>query len=144
MPNEFGRTVELSPRPSLRALRWVFALHLLCFALLLAAQPPRLPMLVIVAAFTLSWAWVRRHPALGFGPRAWTRLTWHAEGGWTLHRASGTQVAAELQPDSIVRPSLLVLRFRLADGGSAARVLLGDELPAESLRKLRARLLAAG
>lgn len=126
----------------MRALRWAFVLHLICFALLLAAQPPRLPMLVLVAALALSWAWVRRHPALGFGPRAWTRLTWHAQGNWTLHRVDGTQVEAELQPDSIVRPALLVLRFRLQGGRTAARALLGDELSAEAQRKLRARLLS--
>jgi toxin CptA len=144
VPNEFGITVDLSPRPSMRALRWAFALHLACFALLLAARLPAVPTAFLAASFGASWAWVRRHPALGFGARAWTRLIWHAEGGWTLRRADGTQVDAELQPDSIVRPAVLVLRFRLPDGRSAARVLLGDELTPEALRRLRTRLLSAG
>ncbi|MEQ1437841.1 protein YgfX [Fontimonas sp. SYSU GA230001] len=142
MSNSFVSTVDLSPRPSMRALRWAFVLHLIGFALLLAAQPPMLPMLACVLGLAGSWVWVRRHRALGFGPRAWTRMVWHAEGGWTLHRADGAQAQAELMPDSIVHPALLVLRFRLQDGASTARALLGDELPPELLRRLRARLSA--
>ena len=124
----------------MRALRGAFALHLLCFALLLAAQPPIVPMLALTAVFAGSWAWVRRHAALGLGAHAWTRLIWHAEGGWTLHRADARLAEAELLPDSIVRPSVIVLRFRLQDGRSTVRILLGDELPPEALRRLRARL----
>ncbi len=134
--------IELHLRPSLRALRWAFLLHVACIALLLAAQPPPLPLLGLGAAFAGSWLWVRRHPALGFGPRAWTRLLWHGDGGWTLERADGARVHAELRGDSIVRGTCLVLRFQKADGATTARLICGDELPAESLRRLRARLSA--
>ncbi|MFP5304752.1 MAG: hypothetical protein ACLGI7_02875, partial [Gammaproteobacteria bacterium] len=83
----------------MRALRAAFVLHLICLALLLAAQPPWPLMLALAAGFGGSWLWLRRHPALGFGPRAPTRLVWHAEGGWTLHRADGAALDAELADD---------------------------------------------
>ncbi|MEW6166539.1 MAG: hypothetical protein AB1651_02395 [Pseudomonadota bacterium] len=127
----------------MRALRAAFVLHLVCFALLLAAQPPWPAMLALGAGFGGSWLWTRRHPALGFGPRAPIRLVWHGEGGWTLHRADGAALDAELADDSIVTGSWLILRFRLAAGGTAARLLFGDELAPEMLRRLRARLSVA-
>lgn len=126
----------------MRALRAGFVLHLLCLVLLLAAQPPPLFLLGLAALFGASWIWTRRHPALGFGPRAIVRLVWHADGGWTLHRADGAQIDAEMLSDSIVRGVCLVLRFKTAAGGAVTRLVCGDELSAESQRRLRARLSA--
>lgn len=124
----------------MRALRAAFALHLACLGLLLAAQPPAPWLVALAAAFGASWLWTRRHPALGFGPRAWTRWIWHADGGWTLQRGDGPARDGELRDDAIVHGPWLVLRVRLQDGATATRVLLGDELPAETMRRLRARL----
>lgn len=145
--NSFASTVELNLRPSVRGLRWLFTLHALAMALLLVAQPPAPALLGTAAAMGASWLWLRRHPVLGFGPRALVRLVWHAEGGWTLSRADGALVDGELLGDSVVRGFCLVLRFRCGGHGSpcssATRLICGDELPAESLRRLRARLSVA-
>jgi toxin CptA len=138
--NSFASTVDLSLRPSIRALRWLFGLHALLLALLMATGLPAAPMLVLLVAVAGSWLWLRRHPVLGFGPKAITRLIWHADDSWTAEHANGMRTEGELAADSIVHPSLLLLRLRTPDRRSVSRLILGDEMDAESLRRLRARL----
>lgn len=97
-------------------------------------------MALVLLAMAASWLSLRRHAALGFGTQAIVRMTWHAEGHWTLYRANGVSLEADLQPGSLVHSWALLLRFRLKNGGSVSRLILGDELGAEQLRVLRARL----
>lgn len=154
----FDSTIDLSPRTSMRALMAIFLLHMTVAAALVATMPSGGPMAAAAGFVGLSWLRVRRHPVLGFGPRALTRLTWHAEGGWTVHDASGTAHDAELQGNSLIHSRLLVLNFRLNPrsglrtdptviggvklkaGSRRTRILAGDELEAEQFRQLRARL----
>lgn len=152
----YDSTIDLTPRPSMRALMAIFILHVAVAALLLVAMPTGGPMAVLAGLVGLSWLRLRRHPALGFGPRALVRLTWHGEGAWTVHDSSGASHEAELQGNSLIHSSLLVLNFRLtprsglradpaAVGGAnfkerRTRILMGDELDAELMRQLRARL----
>ncbi len=144
MTNEFGMTVDLRLKPSMRALRLIFILHIVCLGLLPFAMQPGPPMMVLLAAIGLSWLYVRRHAALGFAPRSINRIIWHVDGEWTLHPERGTPVDAELLPGSLVHAWLLILRFRLKpDGAVATRLILGDEAEPESLRRLRARLSVA-
>ncbi|HET7798089.1 MAG TPA: hypothetical protein VFK72_09410, partial [Nevskia sp.] len=58
-----------------------------------------------------------------------------------LETARGTKRDAELLPSSLVNGRVLVLNFRLADGSRRSRALFGDEVDADALRRLRARLL---
>ena len=139
----FDGTIDLALRPSMRALQWLFALHVVPVALLPFAMNPGAPLMLLVGAFGLSWLWLRRHPAFGFGKRAVQRLTWHADGTWLVQDAEGRKSEAELRPNSYVHMRLLVLNFKLKSGGRRTRVLLGDELEQELLRRLRARLLHA-
>ena len=142
MSNGFGMTVDLRLQPSLRALRLIFALHVVCIGLLPFAVPPGWPMLVLLAAFAGSWFSLRRHPSLGFGSRAVTRIVWHSDGTWSYF-INGAEHRAELMRGSLVHPRLLVLCFRSAEGRRAARVIAGDEGPEDVLRRLRARLSVA-
>lgn len=139
----FDATIDLAPQPSLRALSHLFWLHTGVLVLALAALRPGPPMAIFAVCVAASWFWTRRHPAFGFGKRALTRLTWHAAGGWTLRDATGAQFEAELSGNSLVHDRLLVLNFRLKQGGRRARALLGDEVNDELLRRLRARLRMA-
>lgn len=127
----------------MRALRMIFALHVLCIGLLPFAVPSGWPMLALLAAFAVSWLSLRRHPALGFGPRALTRIVYHADGGWSIY--SGTRERrVELMRGSLVHRRLLVLCFRDVEGRRrAARVIAGDEVSEDQLRRLRARLSVA-
>ncbi|MCI0750100.1 MAG: hypothetical protein L0Y32_06115 [Nevskiales bacterium] len=140
--SNFNATLDLAPRPSLRALRILFWLHLVVVALALFGVEPGWVMAALVLAVAGSWLYVRRHPVFGLGPRALTRLTWHADGSWTLHEASGAQAQAELLGNSLIHPRLLVLNFRLKNGGTRHRMLLRDELDPEPFRRLHARLSA--
>lgn len=136
----FETTVDLSLVPSVKLLKLVSTLHILPLAALPFAMQPGPAMWALIAAFGGSWFWLRRHAALGFGKTALVRLTWHADDSWTLHQADGVQHTASLKPDSTVHPSLLILRYTLKGGGARTRLLAGDELDAENLRRLRARL----
>jgi toxin CptA len=129
--------------PSHRAVHVIFAVHIVCLGLIAFAMEQGTGMLVLLGAVGLSWLYVRRHAALGLSPQSVTRMVWHADGSWTLHRPRGEPVAAELLPGSLVHPWLMVLRFRLKDGTTLARVIAGDELPEPLLRRLRARLNVA-
>lgn len=141
--NSFADTVDVSPRPSLRAFRWMFFLHTGLLLLVAFAVQPGVIFFALITLLALSWLGLRRHAVFGFGPRALIRMIWHVEGGWTLHEASGQSFDAELQPDSMVHASLLVLNFKLKAGGRKTRILLGDELAEEPMRRLRARLLTS-
>ena len=136
----FDATIDLAPRASLRALTLLFWLHVAVLGALLFALRQGPVLAGLAALVALSWLFTRRHPAFGFGPRALTRLTWHAAGGWTVHDGGGNALAAELLGNSTVHDWLLVLNFRLEDGERRSRALLGDELEPELLRRLRARL----
>lgn len=124
----------------MRALMAASLLHLTVGAALPFAMAPGWPMGAIAGLIGFSWLNLRRHPALGFGPRALARLTWHSDGSWTLHDASDRKAEAELDDSSLTHAPLLVLNFKLKNGGRRARILLGDELEPEQLRRLRARL----
>lgn len=138
----FSGTVDLSLRPSLGAMRAIFIVHVLCIGLLPFAMEQGTPMLLLVGAFAASWFWLRRHPALGLGPRAITRIVWHADGTWNLFFGDKTG-KAELMANSLVHPWLLVLNFRAENGKRYTRVIAGGEADPEVLRRLRARLSLA-
>lgn len=140
----FETTVDLSLRPSLRLLKWVSTLHVLPLAALPFAMQTGPAMWALIAGFGGSWLWLRRHPVLGLGRKALVRLIWNADGSWTVRDAAGQQQSAELRGDSVRHPRLLVLRFRLADGGTRTRLIAGDEADPELLRRLRARLSMLG
>jgi toxin CptA len=139
--NSFAGTIDLTLRPSVRALKWLFALHLLPVAVIPFAMEPGQPMILLAAAFAVSWMWLRRHPVFGFGPRALVRLMWHAEGHWTVREHSGLSAEAELLGSSYIHPRLLVLNFRLKDGSRRSRAILGDEASEAQIQRLQARLL---
>ncbi|NKF21789.1 protein YgfX [Solimonas marina] len=142
MAGEFAATVDLKLRPSFRALRLIFVLHIVCIGLLPFAMPSGWPMLVLVAAFAGSWFWLRRHPALGYGPRAIERVIWHADGQWTIF-VGGREARATLDGRSVIHRRLLVLNFRSeASGRRYARLITSADAAPEPLRRLRARLLS--
>ena len=138
----FDATIDLKLKPSMRALQWIFALHVIPVALLPLAMNPSPTLVIIVGAFAVSWLWLRRHPAFGFGHRAIVRLLWNSDGTWLLEDAEGRKSQAALLPNSYVHARLMVLNFKLGTGMKRSRVLLGDEADVELLRRLRARLMS--
>lgn len=135
----FESTVELRLGPSRKALMLALWVHALPAAALPFAMAPGPVMMMLAGLIALSWVGLRHHPALGFGKGAITRLQWSREGEWTLWRGGKSDVVVLLD-NSLVHPQLLLLRFRLPDGKTVSRLILGDETAAEPLRRLRARL----
>lgn len=134
-------TVDLSPDPGYGALRVLLLVHVIPLAAipLLLHLSGWLPLLLAVGIGG-SWLYVRRRPALGFGPRALTRLTLHGDGSWNVEDEAGRH-KAELQRSSVVWGRTVILNFRLANGARRSRILYGDEVNTDALRRLRARLL---
>lgn len=125
---------------SMQGLQWAFWLHILpAAALPLAVSSKPIAIILLVLIFA-SWRYVRRHAALGFGPRAITRILARDDGSWWIETEAEGGQAAQLLPDSVVTAGLLVLRFHPDNGKSATRLVLGDEAPTENLRRLRVRL----
>lgn len=142
--SNFDATIDLALRPSVKALQLLFFAHVIPLVLLPLAMAQGPGLLVAAGVMLASWIALRRHPVFGYGPRALSRLTWHADGRWTLHPAAGPPLEARLRGDSHVWPALIVLRFAPEGGGVRTRAILGDELPAPLLARLRARLSLPG
>lgn len=139
----FNATIDLRLKPSLRAVKIVFGLHLVAIALVFLARPPTWAGLALALLLFISWQRLRRPTEAGYGGAALVHLIWHADSErWTLETGSGAQTGAELLGSSVVQPWLLVLNFRRQDGRRRTRIVFGDELDDEQLRRLRARLLA--
>jgi toxin CptA len=138
----FSTSLDLSPRPSVRAVVALSLLHVAAVALVVVAGLPKQASMAVVALLLASWFTLRRHPAFGYGPRALSHLILHAAGGWTVESAKDGREDAELLGGSVAQSWIIVLNFRLKSGRRRSRVLLGDELDADALRRLRARLLA--
>lgn len=135
-------TVDLVLQPSARAHHVLFWLHALPLVLLPMAMQSGPKMIVVAFGIALSWIWLRRHPAVGHGPRAVVRILANAEGRWTLERRNRERIDATLMGDTYVQSWILILAFRGTDGRRCTRILLGDEATPEALRRLRARLAA--
>lgn len=136
--SSFESTVDLTLLSSPLAHQLLFWLHVLPLLMIGFGGGSGSGQLVVAFAIGLSWLWTRRHPAFGHGPRAITRITWHADGRWNIQVGSQV-VEAELQGNSYVHRVLMVLNFRVGTR-RFTRILLGDETSEDPLRRLRARL----
>lgn len=124
----------------MRAFRIVFWLHIVPLIGVAFAMPAGWLMMGIGFGFAASWLWLRRHPALGFGPRAVVHLLGLDDGRWIVTTARGQREEAVLEPGSVVQPWLIALQFRTESGRVRSRLILGNELEPDALRRLRARL----
>jgi hypothetical protein len=140
----FSTSLDLSLRPSVRAVVVLSVIHVAGVALAVLAGPPKWAGLLMVCLFLLSWFSLRRHAVFGYGAKALNHLIRHAEDGrWTVESVGGQREDAELLGSSVVQSWIIVLNFRLHSGVRRSRAVLGDELDADTLRRLRARLLAS-
>jgi toxin CptA len=120
---------------------------------LLAAAVLVVAALAIAAAWISGLAWELRM-ATACGMVAYACLTmlrlrqpklaaalWHGDGSWTLRLADGRETEATLRSARVLG-ALIVLRLAWLPQGSAALVLLPDNLDADTRRRLRMRLSA--
>lgn len=140
----FASTVDLRLRPSRRALQLALWVHALPAAMLPFCLPTGWPMVAVAGLIALSWVALRQHPALGMGRRTVSRVVWDSEGEWRIW-VGGSAQAVTLLDHSIVHGQWLLLRWqRVDDGKRYSRLLLGDEVGADGMRRLRARLSMLG
>ncbi|MDO9371989.1 MAG: hypothetical protein Q7U07_05295 [Gammaproteobacteria bacterium] len=138
-------------RLTLRASRRLAALLLLVHAgaLTLTFTLPLVPAIMVLLAVAISASLVWSLSAALLKRRAIVELIWDAMGEWTLRDASGSEIQARLLPGAYVHPQWVILNF--VPAGQRCRwhrrrhtvILLNDMLDADSLRRLRVRLLAA-
>ena len=132
--------IDLELRPSRRLGAALFVMHAL--ALAAAASVPMHPVALAAVAATVLTSFIvhfRRHATL-MGSRALRRIVWTSDGHWRIKDGAGLEQDAELEPEPTVHPSLIVLRFKGADGVPRVALLLADSGDSEVLRRLRARL----
>ncbi len=135
-------TLDVKLRPSRRALQWIYLMHFVPLVVLAFSMRANATTMLIAAGFAVSWWWLRKHPAFGFGRKAITRLVWQPTTGWQLHDASGRAQRAVLHKCTTIGRNIIVMNFKPQGALMRARVLVGGELADEPLRQLRARLLA--
>jgi len=140
-------------RLTLRASRRLAALLLLVHggALTLTFTLPlsRLFMLLLAVAISVSLVWSLG--AARLKRRAIVELMWDTMGEWMLRDAAGGEMQARLLPGAYVHPQWVILNFVpvgqrwrwYRHGRRRTVILLNDMLDADSLRRLRVRLLAA-
>ena len=140
----------------LRPSRWLASLILFAHGGALAVLVPlALPIWVLaplMGLITGSLVYTLKTHALLRGPLTIRRVIWDSDNDWSLHAASGEQLAGRLLPGSYVHPLLVILNFELeapSSGTLSGRqfnarrrsiVLAKDSADATTLRQLRARL----
>ncbi len=131
--------LELKPSPK---LLWVLAFaHLGAAGLLLTTSLPAWAVSCLALGVLGSFLWLTTRHALLMQSGAVVWLLWGAGNEWLLGARDGTRMAAQLNPQSFVRPWLTVLLLAPASGGPMRNVvILPDSLDAESFRRLRVRL----
>jgi hypothetical protein len=127
------------PRPSRLLSIFLFTVHALGVAVVLAVPLSSCWRLTLAAWVVLGGAW-------GALTHVWPKAPWAVrearlgENGWQLILGSGAKVAARLGPATFVGSRLVILNFRAAAWRRYALVLLPDGLDGETHRRLRARL----
>ncbi|MFF7706861.1 protein YgfX [Pseudomonas sp. NPDC007930] len=113
-----------------------FCSLLAAFALALPAWPRLLVVLALLAAV----AWVLPRQLWLSHPAAVTGLRREGERWWLFSRARGWHLA-QLRPDTVVMPGLVILRYRLpGQWWVRSQCVPADAMAAEAHRRLRVRL----
>ncbi len=139
--SSFAALTEVRLAPSGRALILLFWIHVALVGLGFVVIHQTALGVAYAGLLGLDWWWLRRHRAFGHGPRAIAAVRRDAAGQWFLANPAGREWAVDLDPDTVIWPTLVVLRLRMPDKRLVARVLLGDEAAPEDLRRLRVALL---
>ena len=98
--------------------------------------------LALLVAGSLAYYW--RLELLRRGQRAVTIIEWSGEGEWIITGPDGVEHAAELDGSSYLHPRLMVLNFRLSEGGRRHSILTRDCMESSLFRRLSVRLNLGG
>lgn len=128
---------------SLRLLVLYLALQCAALAAVLTCALPVWAKVLAVLALVGHGLWCLPRHILFSAEEAFTALHLD-ERGWRLFSRAGGWQPAQLLPDCIAQPQLIVLRFRLAQrrwpASRVSVVLPGDAMAPDAHRRLRVRL----
>lgn len=132
--------IEFRPRPSVLLIWVLLGFHILAALVVLLSVAYKLAAAALL--LITFWSWYRAHRlhCQHRGPKAIRRLQWQSDGHWLLENRQQQNLPATLLPSSYLHPRLLILNFKLQDGGRRNVLLLPDSLDAQTLRRLRSRL----
>ena len=98
--------------------------------------------LALLLTGSLGYYW--RLELLRRGQRAVTMIEWSGDGIWTLSGPDGVERKAVLDGSSYLHPRLMVLNFRLSEGGRRHAILTRDCMEPSLFRRLSVRLNLGG
>ena len=137
----YAPPLVLERRPSRRLAALLLAIHGAgLLALVLPMDVPVWGRLVLGGAILLSGREALRREAWLTSSGALVRLGWSQSEHWWLETRDGVRLPARLREDSLVLPSLLILRFDLGRHRVRSAVVPSDGAEADALRRLRVRL----
>ena len=96
--------------------------------------------MLVSAAILLNFYTTFSTHVMGRGKFAILSLVWEDEGEWKILMSDARQYIARLLPSSYVHTRLIVLNFRLENGGRRTSILLPDSLDKPTYRKLLVRM----
>jgi len=138
--NRFVSPLVLEPAASRYLRIYLLAVHALAlYALLLPMLiSPGLRMGLIGMLAVSAYVSLRRPRSAA---REIQRLRWTSAGHWVLHCRDSRQHSATLLPQSYVSRYLVILWLRGSQDHKYCVPLLADQLPADTFRRLRVRLV---
>jgi toxin CptA len=132
--------ITLSPPLSRQLGAFLALIHLLVFVALIAAQLP-LPIRLCLLGMLALHAIHSYLQLIGAYAGSIFQAHIEADGCARLFLRDGREIEACLQPDTLVTPWLLILRFSLKHSLRKKNLVIGhDALSAEELRRLRVLL----
>lgn len=137
---KYDQSLHLQPRSSRNLSFVLFSLH--GIALVVAANltvPGWLALVLSIAILANFYSTFTVH-VLGRGKYALLNMVWSDDGDWTLINGLGHELKAVLQPNSYVHTQLVVLNFRITEGGRRTAILLRDSLDSKTYRDLLVRM----
>lgn len=137
---KYAQPLHLEPRTSIQLSVALLLLHGLGLLVVMNLNMPIWASMLVSAAILLNFYTTFSTHVLGRGKLAILSLVWEDEGEWKLMMSDAEQFIARLLPNSYVHTRLIVLNFRLENGGRRTSILLPDSLDKTTYRKLLVRM----
>jgi toxin CptA len=132
--------LRLAPGRSWRLAVGLTGVYTLAVLVTAGLPLPTWSRLALASVLAIGAWWEMAVHVLHSSPRAILEALWDGQGNWTLYLASGAQLNAELERDSLVTLPLVVLNFRTGSWRRHSIILTSDNCDPEQLRQLRVRL----
>jgi len=137
---KYAQPLHLEPRTSVQLSMALLLLHGLGLLVAMNLNLPIWAGMLLSAAILLNFYTTFSTHVMGRGKFAILSLVWEDEGEWKILMSDARQYIARLLPSSYVHTRLIVLNFRLENGGRRTSILLPDSLDKTTYRKLLVRM----